>query len=153
MLRDYPENTGPLEDTNAVEKFHDTCRIGIRSEMLIVFTHAALLPPNIMLTPGPRPRIAAIIDWEQSGWYPAYWEYCKVRRINQFPDPVHTEWVETYVPMLLTPVDEYTVYRGFVAYALARAFYRSGLYGCDMEFHCNTSHIPLTIAVILITWI
>lgn len=75
-----------------------------------------------MLTPGPLPRVAAIIDWEQAGWYPEYSEYCKVKRMNQFLEPLHTEWVEKYVSIILKPVNEYTVYRGFVAYALARAF-------------------------------
>lgn len=42
--------------------------------------------------------------------------------MNQFPEPLHTEWVEKYVSIILKPVNEYTVYRGFVAYALARAF-------------------------------
>lgn len=25
------------------------------------------------------PRIAAIVDWHQSGWYPASWEFYKTR--------------------------------------------------------------------------
>lgn len=23
-------------------------------------------------------RITSIIDWEEAGWYPEYWEYCKM---------------------------------------------------------------------------
>ena len=44
----------------------------------IFFAHGDLTLGNIMISdePGPR-KIAAIIDWEQSGWYPEYWEYCK----------------------------------------------------------------------------
>ncbi|KAH0429032.1 phosphotransferase enzyme family protein [Colletotrichum camelliae] len=116
ILRDYPDNTGPFEGPKAVEKFHSTCGIEIDGDMPIVFTHADFLPPNIMLTPGPRPRVAAIIDWEQAGWYPAYWEYCKVRRF------AHDEWVEKYLPIILDPVDDWSLYYPFLRYALARAF-------------------------------
>lgn len=24
-------------------------------------------------------KVVAIVDWEQGGWYPDYWEYCKAR--------------------------------------------------------------------------
>ncbi|KAH9241041.1 hypothetical protein K456DRAFT_1882280 [Colletotrichum gloeosporioides 23] len=122
ILRDYPENSGPFEGPDAIEKFHTTCGIGTNDKRDIVFTHADLLPSNIMLTPGPLPRVAAIIDWEQVGWYPEYWEYCKVKRMDQFPEPLPTGWAENYVPMMLKPADEYKIYWGFVAYALARAF-------------------------------
>lgn len=45
----------------------------------IYFTHADLTLGNIIISDGPGPRrIAGIIDWEQAGWYPEYWEYCKL---------------------------------------------------------------------------
>ena len=45
----------------------------------ICFTHGDLTLNNIIIAPGSSPRrIAGIIDWEQSGWYPDYWEYCKL---------------------------------------------------------------------------
>lgn len=37
-----------------------------------VFTHGDLNPFNIMVHGN---RVASIIDWEFSGWYPFYWEY------------------------------------------------------------------------------
>lgn len=40
----------------------------------IVFTHSDLAPRNILVKGG---RVAAIIDWEYAGWYPAHWEYCQ----------------------------------------------------------------------------
>lgn len=45
----------------------------------VVFTHADLNPSNILITSSRSEccRIVAIIDWHQSGWYPAYWEACK----------------------------------------------------------------------------
>ncbi|KAF1979164.1 phosphotransferase family protein [Bimuria novae-zelandiae CBS 107.79] len=45
----------------------------------IVFTHGDLHPANIIVTATSPPKIAAILDWEQAGWYPDYWEECKAR--------------------------------------------------------------------------
>ncbi|KAG5984366.1 hypothetical protein E4U55_005041 [Claviceps digitariae] len=42
----------------------------------IHFTHADLHPSNIMVRNG---HVAAIIDWDFSGWYPEYWEFTKSR--------------------------------------------------------------------------
>jgi thiamine kinase-like enzyme len=45
----------------------------------IYFTHADLTLGNIIISgiPGSQ-RIVGVIDWEQAGWYPEYWEYCKL---------------------------------------------------------------------------
>ena len=40
----------------------------------IVFTHGDLDPRNILVEDG---HVSGIFDWEQSGWYPKYWEYVK----------------------------------------------------------------------------
>jgi thiamine kinase-like enzyme len=45
----------------------------------IVFMHGDLRPANIIVTTTSPNKIVAILDWEQSGWYPDYWEYCKAR--------------------------------------------------------------------------
>lgn len=34
----------------------------------------AISPQNILVENG---HISGIIDWEQAGWYPEYWEYVK----------------------------------------------------------------------------
>ncbi|KAI4648507.1 uncharacterized protein J4E79_010129 [Alternaria viburni] len=47
----------------------------------IVFTHGDLRPDNIIVKDG---RVAAIIDWELSGWYPEYWELAKAFYIEWF---------------------------------------------------------------------
>lgn len=47
----------------------------------VFFTHGDLALGNIILSttiPGSSTKIAGIIDWEQAGWYPEYWEYCKL---------------------------------------------------------------------------
>lgn len=41
----------------------------------IVFTHGDLNMRNILIEGG---RISAIVDWENAGWFPEYWEYTKV---------------------------------------------------------------------------
>ncbi|KAL1893922.1 hypothetical protein Sste5346_006063 [Sporothrix stenoceras] len=40
----------------------------------IILTHGDLAPRNIMVRGG---KIVALIDWEDAGWYPEYWEYVK----------------------------------------------------------------------------
>lgn len=42
----------------------------------VVFTHGDLTLGNIILSDSHK--IEGIIDWEQAGWYPEYWEYCKL---------------------------------------------------------------------------
>lgn len=53
----------------------DTCKVH--------FTHADLHLYNIIIsdTPGCR-SIVGIVDWGQAGWYPEYWEYCKLTIIG-----------------------------------------------------------------------
>lgn len=41
----------------------------------IVFTHGDLNMRNILIDKG---RISAIVDWENAGWFPEYWEYTKI---------------------------------------------------------------------------
>ncbi|PYH71563.1 phosphotransferase family protein [Aspergillus vadensis CBS 113365] len=61
---DRPELVGPFQGEDAVKQLQDACEIGIDDDIVspIVFTHNDLLPPNIMLTPGPHPKVAALID-------------------------------------------------------------------------------------------
>ncbi|KAE8352475.1 kinase-like protein [Aspergillus coremiiformis] len=40
----------------------------------IFFTHGDLNPRNILAENG---RISGIVDWENAGWFPEYWEYTK----------------------------------------------------------------------------
>ncbi|KAG7088441.1 hypothetical protein E1B28_012433 [Marasmius oreades] len=45
------------------------------TEELVHFTHGDLLPQNILVDGS---KITAIIDWETAGYYPAFWEYCRM---------------------------------------------------------------------------
>ncbi|OAQ68345.1 tyrosine-protein kinase, active site protein [Pochonia chlamydosporia 170] len=45
-----------------------------RNNHRIVFTHGDLSPRNIIVS---NDRIVGIVDWEEAGWFPEYWEYVK----------------------------------------------------------------------------
>jgi hypothetical protein len=70
-----------------------------------VFTHANLLLRNIMLRENGAP---VIIDWEQSGWYPSFWEYCCAIVILLHED----DWNEWIYDIL----DEYPAELGWMAH-------------------------------------
>lgn len=92
--------------------------------MPVVFTHNDLVPPNILLSPGPNPKVAAIIDWGQAGWYPAYWEYCKARRVRVDPEyfdvSVQEEWHTKYLAMILDPEDDDAYYKPWLWFVLSK---------------------------------
>ncbi|KAI1483248.1 kinase-like domain-containing protein [Daldinia eschscholtzii] len=91
-------HAGPFED---IKQFHDffarySCRLhpdwnprrdfpelaGLRDDQPVVFTHGDLDRSNILIYPRDGespPRVAAIIDWHQSGWYPSDWEWLKAQ--------------------------------------------------------------------------
>ncbi|KJZ73919.1 hypothetical protein HIM_06587 [Hirsutella minnesotensis 3608] len=46
----------------------------LRANHRIVLSHCDLTPRNILVHDG---RVVGIVDWEDSGWYPEYWEYVK----------------------------------------------------------------------------
>ncbi|KAI0409918.1 kinase-like domain-containing protein [Xylaria palmicola] len=46
----------------------------LRTDHRIVLTHCDLTPRNILVRDG---QISGLVDWEDSGWYPEYWEYVK----------------------------------------------------------------------------
>jgi len=59
------------------KSIEDPWRQLLPDEGPIVLTHGDLRPANIIVTAQSPVRVAAIVDWEQAGWYPDYWEYCK----------------------------------------------------------------------------
>ncbi|KDB23753.1 hypothetical protein H109_04315 [Trichophyton interdigitale MR816] len=79
----------------------------------IVFTHGDLNPRNILAENG---KITGIVDWENAGWFPEYWEYTKmhytVRSVERwlvdvvdsvFPGYREELWVENMLSDLLGP--------------------------------------------------
>lgn len=62
----------------------------------IVFTHGDFHRSNIIIS-STLPRVAALVDWEQSGWLPDYWEDCKAH----WTAPYLGEWAVNYLPLIL----------------------------------------------------
>ncbi|KAE8350240.1 kinase-like domain-containing protein [Aspergillus coremiiformis] len=124
IIEDRPDVRGPFHGANTVQQFHDCCQMEIDNMTPIVFTHNDLLPPNIIITRGPNPKVAAIIDWAQAGWYPAYWEYCKavwteIHR-DYFSDAQIEEWRMKYLPIVLNPVDSESCLYPWIYFVLSK---------------------------------
>ena len=121
FLSDHPEIAGPFQGANSVQHFQDACDIDIKEDVLIVFTHDDIVPPNIILTSGLNPRVAAAADWGRAG-YPAYWEYCKARWViphpGNFSDELEEGWRTRYLPMILDLVDDETIYHLWLYFAV-----------------------------------
>ncbi|KAJ5184531.1 Aminoglycoside phosphotransferase [Penicillium cf. griseofulvum] len=85
----------PMPDRYSVpiEPFRDD----LPDDSPINFTHGDLHRSNILITSSQPYRVLAIIDWEQSGWLPAYWEARKA----QYSTNRNKEWSTTYLPRVL----------------------------------------------------
>ena len=70
-------------------------RSGLHHDDKIVFTHSDLHRSNILVSKldNEVPRNVAIIDWHQSGWYPAAWEFFKCR----FTTKGKERWEDDYI--------------------------------------------------------
>lgn len=81
-------------------------------DVSITFTHGDLHRSNIIVSPEGEGalRVLAIIDWHQSGWFPAYWESCKARWTARIGE----EWVVEYLPRILKPCVQYDYWDFFV---------------------------------------
>jgi hypothetical protein len=68
-----------------------------RSPIPCVFTHGDLHPGNILVGQEKDGcwKIVAIIDWENSGFYPAYWE--SIKMTNTMDPSVDSDWY-LYLP-------------------------------------------------------
>jgi thiamine kinase-like enzyme len=79
----------------------------------IVFTHADLQARNVLVSRGnhgteDHGKIKlTIIDWEYSGWYPEYWEFCNSLIFNTF----RTEWLDVIQDTLDVYTNEYLLMR------------------------------------------
>lgn len=76
---------GPFVDESA---FNERLKLGATPNTVhctghkIVFTHADFNMRNILVDPRTR-RLSGIVDWENAGWYPEYWEYTKAYFITK----------------------------------------------------------------------
>jgi hypothetical protein len=77
----------------------------------ITFTHGDLHRSNILVSSTGPPKILALIDWHQSGWLPAYWEFCKARWTTNIGED---EWEVKYLPKIVQPYERYDYWDYFV---------------------------------------
>nr|POF17010.1 hypothetical protein CFP56_57826 [Quercus suber] len=105
IVRRLRENCGP-EHVELLQKVVDATLKGHRT----VFTHADLQPRNIMVRrtgateSGSRVKLdVIIIDWEMSGWYPEYFEFCSAT----VWDSLHPEWLGAVQKMMTIYPAEY----------------------------------------------
>lgn len=75
----------------------DPWRQSLPDDSAVVFTHADLHRSNILISPEKPHCIISIIDWQQSGWYPDYWEFCKA----EYTADHRSEWVKEHIPQFL----------------------------------------------------
>ncbi|KAG6809558.1 hypothetical protein H0H92_015816 [Tricholoma furcatifolium] len=60
-------------------EFFRNFRASFSDTSSIRFTHTDLSPMNIIVSPTTT-EVMGIIDWQESGWYPEYWEYVKAKQ-------------------------------------------------------------------------
>ncbi|WEW61469.1 hypothetical protein PRK78_006959 [Emydomyces testavorans] len=72
-------------------------RSDLPDDAAIKFTHGDLHRSNILVTKSEPRQLHSIVDWEQSGWFPEYWEYQKAH----FTAGWEGEWATKYLPMIL----------------------------------------------------
>ncbi|KAK4175363.1 putative pH-response transcription factor [Triangularia setosa] len=120
---DRSDLCGPWVGSDAVQMFQEACYIGLADDSPIIFTHGDLVPCNILITEGENPRVAAIIDWAQAGWYPCYWEWCKAKWVMIPQDDMDRAaqeiWKQTYLPLVIDPLSETDIYHPWFYFALS----------------------------------
>ncbi|KAK3901457.1 hypothetical protein C8A05DRAFT_34862 [Staphylotrichum tortipilum] len=91
----------------------------------VVFTHGDVVACNVLVTRGPHPRVAAVIDWAHAGWYPWYWEWCKAKWVRmpdvweEMDDAAQEEWQQRWLPLVVGPLPDEGVYYPWLRFALA----------------------------------
>lgn len=93
----------------------DPYRKDLPDNVPITFTHSDFHRANIIVSAAGPPKILAILDWHQSGWYPAYWEYCKAQYVA---DP-ESEWATKHINSFIAPCPE-KVYDAWYFYQQAK---------------------------------
>lgn len=91
---DYDEDRGEVAGPFLSEDdFNDTLRCGALPEVVhrggrkMVFTHGDLNLKNVLIDG--HGRLAGIVDWENAGWFPEYWDYTKA----YFVTKLHQRWL------------------------------------------------------------
>ncbi|KAF5124096.1 hypothetical protein E5D57_012019 [Metarhizium anisopliae] len=66
------------------EAVREALSLHLRTDHRIVLSHCDLAPRNILVQDG---KITGLVDWEDGGWYPEYWDYVKF-----FQRPATMDW-------------------------------------------------------------
>ncbi|OCK78824.1 hypothetical protein K432DRAFT_301174, partial [Lepidopterella palustris CBS 459.81] len=61
-----------------------------------ISTHADIAPRNILIGEGDDCPVIGIVDWEEAGWYPEYWEYANIMKPSVDRD--WQMWMERVAP-------------------------------------------------------
>ena len=83
LLSDIPENQ------------HEKAASVLSIPHRICFTHGDLNARNILVDRG---RLSGIVDWENAGWFPEYWEYTKIHYTTRWKNRFLDEVVEKVFP-------------------------------------------------------
>lgn len=111
-VRDFNDWFASLHQLRLGHKYDDPNRPLLPDSGEIKLTHGDLNRRNIIVA-STSPIRVVIVDWQQSGWYPDYWEYCKAVFTCWHED----EWRKDYIDKFLQPQTE--VYFVFSEYARA----------------------------------
>ncbi|KAM3422418.1 hypothetical protein BST61_g2769 [Cercospora zeina] len=97
------QTPGPNGEINTNEVY----RPFIPDSGKVFFTHGDISLGNVMISfMSGAWTIAGLIDWEQAGWYPEYWEYYKMCAGVEY----HHEWREAgWADMVLPPINDDTM--------------------------------------------
>jgi aminoglycoside phosphotransferase (APT) family kinase protein len=94
------------------EKVQDPYRNFLSDNGPILFTHGDLDRSNIIISTTSPARVLGIIDWEQAGWFPEYWEYCKAAyTVGEEEEWRAAGWIDSFLTAYLQEMDawEFTV--------------------------------------------
>ncbi|OJJ32513.1 hypothetical protein ASPWEDRAFT_31406 [Aspergillus wentii DTO 134E9] len=115
-VKDFNDWFAALHQLRLGVKYDDPNRPFLPDTGEINLTHGDLHRRNIIV-PSTSPARVVIVDWQQSGWYPDYWEYCKALYTCWYED----EWRKDYIDRFLQPqtdvfliFSEYTIAMGAV---------------------------------------
>lgn len=89
----------PQRHLSPSQKYIDPYRYILPDDGVINSTHADLHRENILVSFAKLTRVLALVDWEQSGWYPDYWEYSKGLYTCWYED----EWRRDFIDHFLSP--------------------------------------------------
>ncbi|KAG5353311.1 hypothetical protein C0989_008296 [Termitomyces sp. Mn162] len=73
---DFNDHLVKAADVFVDRGLSEPVRARMRNNHRIVFTHGDLAPRNIVMC---GDTVAAIVDWEESGWFPEHWELVKAK--------------------------------------------------------------------------